>query len=150
MFSFGKRETFYRGFLRATVSSCMMVRRELGSRPDAISIAAFLAAFVHSSSLNGGVSAQEAKPLAEHMRQAALETFGDNNTVSLVWSTSFAAALAIWNAPEVEDRALEFYRSRAKTLEWDVGEHRYYHFALTALAAVRASIQKDYPHWVAE
>jgi hypothetical protein len=148
MLGFRKRDTYHKGFLKTAIAVALTVRKELGATGDAVSVAAFLAAFLHSSSLNGGVRADEAAELTELMRQGAFEIFGRSNSVSLLWSASFNTAKTIWDTPGIENRTLEFYRARAALLPWDIDELQYYHFSVTALDATRASVAKDYPRWV--
>ncbi|MEA3063510.1 MAG: hypothetical protein QOJ94_3291 [Sphingomonadales bacterium] len=147
MFGFKKRDAFYGGFLKLAIGIMDAMRAEFGANPDTISIAAFLAAWLHASSLNGGVKVEEAKRLVEHMRLAGLEVFGRTDQVSLVWSTSFELAQRVWGASTGANRALAFWIERSESIPWNITDAQFLNIAVTSQKVMIEWLRDQYPRW---
>jgi len=147
MFGFGKRKTSYEGILGVAVSVALSLRDDLGSTPDAVSLAAFEAAGLFGSAVSVGVAEHQLDQLKSHMFTAAAEIFGDTSGTKTNWLFSFDIAQKHLNTPGVRDASMPFFYERAKTLPWAMPDDDFGVYANGLSMAVNRMVREQSPRW---
>lgn len=116
MFGLGKRMGKEEQFLAIATQATNEVRARIGGA-DAVSLCAYFSALIAQATCSEDKTVQDRR--AETLRERAFDLFGHNNTISLIWSTSYAAAIEAYITPGEWDARLPFFEAREKMFPWE-------------------------------